>query len=117
MPSPMPNLDGHHENGAGPSAPIVSTSQNDPLSLKSPVQSTLDTHPTSPSSLQSSLSLSSADSSSSQFLLPIPTPSGNRSQASFAYSDFSKSDSEGPSLSSLPPEIASADISIARECS
>jgi hypothetical protein len=115
MPSQIPNLDGLHENGAGPSTPIASASQNVTLSPTSPV-STHDMTPISPSSLQSSLSLSSVDSSASQFLLPIPTPSTNRSQASFAYSDFSKSDPEGPALGTLPPEIASADIAIAREC-
>jgi len=105
----MPNLDGLHENGAGPSPPIA-VSQNVTLSSTSPM-STHDITPTSSSSLESSLS----DSSASQFLLPIPTPSANRSQASFTYSDFSKSDPEGPPLGVLPPEIASADIAIARE--
>jgi hypothetical protein len=108
----MSSLDGNHEEGTGPSTTsLASASPNATLLHTSPA-STHDTQP-APSSLQASIP--SNDSSASQFLLPIPAPFANKSQASFTYSDLSKSDPEGHSLGALPPEIASADISIARE--
>ena len=45
--------------------------------------------------------------------LPIPTPSTNRSQSSFAFADVT--DDGGGDFDDLPPEVASADISMARE--
>jgi hypothetical protein len=70
----------------------------------------------SDSSTASSSALSSArspdsSSTSGQFLLPIPNPGGNKSQSSFSMSDDENSVMQDP----LPPEIANADISIARE--
>jgi hypothetical protein len=46
--------------------------------------------------------------------LPIPTPSANLSQTSFTFINVSEDDS-GVDFDDLPPEVASADISIARE--
>lgn len=114
MPSKMSSLDGNEEQGISPSTSLASVSHG----VSTPhVLSTHDTQPAFPSSGQPSPSISSNDSSASQFLLPIPPPSVNKSQASFAYSDVSISDAGGHSFGALPPEIASADISIARECS
>lgn len=53
-----------------------------------------------------------ATHSGSKFLLPIPTPSTNVSQTSFALSEWEAG--EG-GLAELPPEILSADISISGE--
>lgn len=53
------------------------------------------------------------DLSPSRFLLPIPTPSGSRSRSSFLLSDVVD---DANSFDLLSAEIASADISIAREC-
>ncbi|KAI5119558.1 hypothetical protein M0805_005622 [Coniferiporia weirii] len=50
----------------------------------------------------------------SKFLLPVPTPSSNTSQASFALSEVNMC-SEGGGLDKLPPEIAAADISISAD--
>jgi hypothetical protein len=112
MNSQMSSLDDNHEEGIAPSISLVSAPQNATTS-----QTSLSSlQPASPPSVQlSSLSLPSDGSNASQFLLPIPTPSANKSQASFTYSDISKSDSEGHALGALPSEIASADISIARK--
>lgn len=48
--------------------------------------------------------------SGGKLLLPIPTNSGNSSQSSFAMSEVDES--EGSGFENLPPEVASADISI-----
>lgn len=64
------------------------------------------------------LPLSAASSSteshhSNHLLVPIPTRSVDKAQASFTYPE----DNGDPSvLGELPPEIATADISIARAC-
>ncbi|KAJ6463504.1 hypothetical protein C8R45DRAFT_911716 [Mycena sanguinolenta] len=60
------------------------------------------------SSLQSPAS--SSDSHGSRVLLPVPTLSNNRSEASFAFSEV---DVDGGPLDPLPPEIGAADLSIA----
>lgn len=65
----------------------------------------------------SSQSPASTDAQSGHLLRPIPTPSVNASQASFSFSDATAGDNDGGALfDPLSPEIASADISIAREC-
>ena len=62
--------------------------------------------------------VSSANSSGtgSRFLLPLPTPSSNASQTSFALSEVSvggeDGDPDGHGFPALSPEILSADISI-----
>lgn len=48
--------------------------------------------------------------SGGKLMLPIPTNSGNSSQSSFAMSEVDES--EGSGFENLPPEVASADISI-----
>lgn len=85
---------------AGP--PQASSSRNTMPDLSTIV-------PVSPSS---SAAQSPTSSTSSSQLLPIPTPSTNVSQASFSYPESSD---EGTILDPLPPDIAAADISIARE--
>ena len=46
--------------------------------------------------------------------LPIPTPSANLSQTSFTFVNVTE-DGSGVDFDDLPPEVTSADISIARE--
>ena len=53
----------------------------------------------------------SANHSASRILLPLPTPSSNASQTSFALSEVSVGGEDG-AMDVLPPEILSADISI-----
>lgn len=111
------NLDSNLAEGSPPSTPLASGSKID-MPFTPPPVSKLDTHVAVSPPLQTSLSQSSQSSSSSagsQFLLPIPTPSANMSQSSFAYSDRSRPDSERP-FDAVSAEIAAADISIAREC-
>jgi len=52
--------------------------------------------------------------SSAHLRLPIPTPSANLSQTSFTFVDVTE-DGSGIDFEDLPPEVTSADISIARE--
>jgi hypothetical protein len=47
-------------------------------------------------------------------LLPIPLPSNNKSQISFAFADVTAGNQPPGHFDSLPPDIATADISIAR---
>lgn len=113
MPSQIPRLDVEGEtHSTAPSAShtiapstVINFSTHEIQRAASP-----------PQPLLSPASTSSNVSNTSQFLLPIPTPSVNKSQASFVYPDSIESGSENSSLGVLPPEIASADISIAREC-
>lgn len=51
-----------------------------------------------------------ASLSGGKLMLPIPTSSGNSSQSSFAMSEVDES--EGSGFENLPPEVATADISI-----
>ncbi|THH14380.1 hypothetical protein EW146_g5939 [Bondarzewia mesenterica] len=57
------------------------------------------------------LSPVSQEPNTSHIRLPIPNPSTNRSQSSFAFVDIS--DDGGGDFDNLPPEVASADISMA----
>ncbi|KAK0189524.1 hypothetical protein F5146DRAFT_629373 [Armillaria mellea] len=91
-----PGVDDHSR--AGP--PQASSSRNTMPDLSTIV-------PVSPSS---SAAQSPTSSTSSSQLLPIPASSTNVSQASFSYPESSD---EGASLDPLPPDIATADISIA----
>lgn len=52
--------------------------------------------------------------STAHLRLPIPTPSANLSQTSFTFVDVTE-DGSGVDFEDLPPEVTSADISIARE--
>ena len=80
-----------------------------PLALDTALSSSAETATT----LQSPSTTSAASSSSHQFVLPIPTPSTNRSRASFSLPD-QNDEAAVWSLDSLPPEIKKADVSIAR---
>jgi len=86
------------------STPVLS--QHLPTSR--PSSFTPDSSPSDPTNPSSA-----PPSNSSHLRLPIPTPSANLSQTSFAFSGVSGD--EGGVDFDLPPEIASADISIARE--
>jgi Gdp/GTP exchange factor required for growth at low temperatures len=48
-------------------------------------------------------------------VLPLPTPSSSKAQSMYVLQDV-RGEEAVVDLSDLPPEIASADISIAREC-
>lgn len=75
-------------------------------SASSSSHSTADSSPTP-------LSPVSQEPTVNHIRLPIPTPSTNRSQSSFAFADVA--DDGGGDFDDLPPEVASADISMARE--
>lgn len=76
--------------------------------------STISSSSISSSTLSSVRSLDSGSSIGGQFLLPIPNPGGNKSQASFSLSD---DENQSVMLDPLPEEIANADLSIASEFS
>ncbi|THH06581.1 hypothetical protein EW145_g3988 [Phellinidium pouzarii] len=65
-------------------------------------------------SLAASPISSASASSGNKFLLPLPTPSSNMSQSSFALSEVSVGGGDG-GLDGLSPEIAAADISISAD--
>ncbi|KAH8984869.1 hypothetical protein EDB86DRAFT_2961282 [Lactarius hatsudake] len=98
---------------------LLISDDDDTSHVSTPVLSQqLPTAPTRPSSLSPDSSPSdptnpsaAPPTNSSHLRLPIPTPSANLSQTSFAYSGVSED--EGGMDFNLPPEIASADISIA----
>ncbi|KAH9055883.1 hypothetical protein EDB83DRAFT_2391697 [Lactarius deliciosus] len=98
---------------------LLISDDDDTSHVSTPVLSQqLPTAPTRPSSLapdsppsDPTNPSSSPPTNSSHLRLPIPTPSANLSQTSFAYSGVSED--EGGMDFDLPPEIASADISIA----
>jgi len=77
------------------------------LSSLLPSESSSSTDPSKPTSLLP------ADA---HLRLPIPTPSANLSQTSFTFVNVSE-DGSGVDFDDLPPEVTSADISIAREFS
>ena len=86
----------------------------------------LDHPPTSPARPSSHLLSGSTSSDSTNptsvlstnthLRLPIPIPSANLSQTSFTFVNVNE-DTSGVDFDDLPPEVASADISIAREFS
>ncbi|KAH8980465.1 hypothetical protein EDB92DRAFT_1953933 [Lactarius akahatsu] len=98
---------------------LLISDDDDTSQVSTPVLSQqLPTAPTRPSSLTPDSSpsdptnpSSAPPTNNSHLRLPIPTPSANLSQTSFAYSGVSED--EGGMDFNLPPEIASADISIA----
>ena len=105
-----------------PPAPRLPEDDDDDTShVSTPVLTHLPASPLIPSSLLASGSTSSEStkptsvlSGSAHLRLPIPTPSANLSQTSFTFVDVSE-DGSGVDFNDLPPEVASADISIARE--
>ena len=97
---------------------LLISDDDDTSQVSTPVLSQLP--PSRPSSFTPDTSFpdptnssSAPPSNSSHLRLPIPTPSANLSQTSFAFTGVSED--EGGVDFDLPPEIASADISIARE--
>ncbi|CAL1698109.1 unnamed protein product [Somion occarium] len=105
------------------SAPVASSSKDTSICYKA--TEAMDEFSASLASMMDSrLSLSDSDPSdpqkasiaaetnNGQFLLPLPTPSVNRSRTSFSLQD---TEDRLVSLDSLPPEVASADISIATD--
>jgi hypothetical protein len=106
-----------------PPAPRLSADDDDDDT--SHVSTPVLTHPPSSPLLPASLLPSGSTSSestrptsvlpgSAHLRLPIPTPSANLSQTSFTFVDVSE-DGSGVDFNDLPPEVTSADISIARE--
>ena len=105
-----------------PPVPRISDDDDDDTShVSTPVLAHLPASPLLPSSLPPSGSTSSESTKPASVLpgnahlrLPIPTPSANLSQTSFTFVDVSE-DGSGVDFNDLPPEVTSADISIARE--
>ncbi|KAH9988754.1 hypothetical protein BJV77DRAFT_1069915 [Russula vinacea] len=103
-----------------PPAPRLPEDDDDDTShVSTPVLTHLPASPLIPSSLLASGSTSSESTKppsvlpgSAHLRLPIPTPSANLSQTSFTFVDVSE-DGSGVDFNDLPPEVASADISIA----
>lgn len=99
----------------------VSEDDDDTSLVSTPVLTHLPPSPAHPSFLLPSGSTSSESpkptsvlTSNAHLRLPIPVPSANLSQTSFTFVDASD-DRSGVDFDDLPPEVASADISIARE--
>jgi hypothetical protein len=105
-----------------PPAPRISEDDDDDTShVSTPILVHLPASPPGPSSLLPSGSTASESTkpaavlpSTTHLRLPIPTPSANLSQTSFTFVDVSE-DGSGVDFGDLPPEVTSADISIARE--
>ena len=104
-----------------PPAPRISDDDNDTSDVSTPILTHLSASPPRPSSLLPSESTASESTklaavlpSNAHLRLPIPTPSANLSQTSFTFVDLTE-DGRGVDFEDLPPEVSSADISIARE--
>ena len=94
---------------------------DDTSHVSTPILAHLPASPPRPSSLLPSESTASELTkpaavlpSTAHLRLPIPTPSANLSQTSFSFVDVTEGGS-GIDFEDLPPEVTSADISIARE--
>lgn len=111
-PNMTPADNNNHDDGSPPTTPLASQTPT-------ATTSTINTHLAVPP--LGSSSQSSTDPSTTGFFLPIPTPSTNKSQSSFTYSDRSWPDSDsaiGPfNLDALSSEILNADLSLAGPCS
>lgn len=104
-----------------PPPPRISDDDDDTSHVSTPIVTHLPASPPSPSSLLPSGSTASDSAkpaavlpSTAHLRLPIPTPSANLSQTSFSFVDVTE-DGSGIDFEDLPPEVTSADISIARE--
>lgn len=104
-----------------PVPPISDDDDNDTSHVSTPILAHLPASPPRPSSLLPSGSTASESTkpaavlpSNAHLRLPIPTPSANLSQTSFTFVDVTEGES-GVDFEDLPPEVTSADISIARE--
>jgi len=105
-----------------PPAPRISDDDdNDTSHVSTPILAHLPASPPRPSSLSPSGSTATDSTkpavvlpSNAHLRLPIPTPSANFSQTSFTFVDVTE-DGSGVDFEDLPPEVTSADISIARE--
>ncbi|KAI0052399.1 ras GEF [Auriscalpium vulgare] len=104
--SPPPSLVLVEEDDSSLVATPVLTQRPTSPGLRSSTSSLPDVSPVSPAEPLLS-------PHSGHLRLPIPTPSANKSQSSFAFVDVSEDDPSGD-FDDLPPEVASADISIAR---
>jgi hypothetical protein len=94
---------------------------DDTSHVSTPILAHLPASPPRPSSLLPTGSTASESTkpaavlpSTAHLRLPIPTPSANLSQTSFTFVDVTE-DGSGIDFEDLPPEVTSADISIARE--
>jgi hypothetical protein len=95
---------------------LISDADDDTSHVSTPV---LPHPPASPSCLSSfspecTPSPSIEPANTAHLRLPVPVPSANLSQTSFTLIDVSE-DKSGVDFDNLPPEVTSADISIARE--
>ena len=105
-----------------PPAPRISDDDdNDTTHVSTPILTHPPASPPRPSSLLPSGNTSSESTepaavlpSNAHLRLPIPTPSANLSQTCFTFVDVTE-DGRGVDFEDLPPEVTSADISIARE--
>ena len=115
-----------HDDQSSPTTPVVSSGPDATVLSPTASSSSHVDHLTTetimkPSEAATQLTSSSASrppslhlaDAPSQLLLPIPTPSLNKSQSSVVFSHTIVS--PGGDWSSLPPEVATADISIARK--
>jgi hypothetical protein len=94
---------------------LVSDEDNDTSHVSTPVLTHLPASPSCPSfDSTSSAPIESSSSSAVHLRLPVPIPSANLSQTSFTFVDL-REDQSGVDFDNLPPEVTSADISIARE--
>ncbi|KAH7928036.1 ras GEF [Leucogyrophana mollusca] len=103
-----------HDQESCPVTPVLAQHYRDPSLEAAPDSSVLDlVNPNAPISLEGDAPIT-AEMPPTHLLLPIPTPSMNRSQPSVAFSHaILAADNDLYDWGSLPPEIASADISIA----
>jgi GDP/GTP exchange factor required for growth at low temperature len=104
-----------------PPVPLISDDDDDTSHVSTPILTHLPASPALSSPLLPPGSTSSESTKPTFMLpgsallrLPIPTPSANLSQTSFTFVDVSE-DGSGVDFNDLPPEVTSADISIARE--
>jgi hypothetical protein len=100
---------------------LLVSDDDDTSHVSTPILSHSPSSPPHPSSLMPSDNTSSDSTkptsplpTNANLRLPIPKPSANLSQTSFTFVNVSEDDS-GVDFDDLPPEVASADISIARE--
>jgi hypothetical protein len=94
---------------------LLSDQDNDTSHVSTPVLTHLPASPSCPSfDSTSTPPIESSSSNPVHLRLPVPIPSANLSQTSFIFVDL-REDKSGVDFDNLPPEVASADISIARE--
>jgi GDP/GTP exchange factor required for growth at low temperature len=121
----MSEMSTDHDDQSSPTTPVLSLGPDATVSPPTASASPHLDHPAAETVMEPSETITQSTSSSSRpsslppsdtpphLILPIPTPSLNKSQSSvvFSHTIVTSEDDWG----SLPPEVATADISIARE--